>query len=155
MGPISFWGNVVPRAFERIGGTILGSVLGLVALKLELISLPIMVLWCAVAMFLCGWLALGKRPLSGAADWHYAGGGGGRAAGRYEHRAVAKRRCYLRFTVGDAVYRYMAAAGVFLHWRIQMANYVTTFNRLYQAGFFRRIWLSARGWKKTSSESAQ
>ena len=21
MGPISFWGNVVPRAFERIGGT--------------------------------------------------------------------------------------------------------------------------------------
>ena len=25
MGPISFWGNVVPRAFERIGGTILGS----------------------------------------------------------------------------------------------------------------------------------
>lgn len=23
MGPISFWGNVVPRAWERIGGTIL------------------------------------------------------------------------------------------------------------------------------------
>ncbi len=62
MGPISFWGNVVPRAFERIGGTILGSALGLVALKLELISLPIMLLWCAVAMFLCGWLALGKKP---------------------------------------------------------------------------------------------
>ena len=32
MGPISFWGNVVPRAFQRIGGTILGSALGLVAL---------------------------------------------------------------------------------------------------------------------------
>ena len=43
MGPISFWGNVVPRAFQRIGGTILGSALGLVALKLELISLPLMV----------------------------------------------------------------------------------------------------------------
>ena len=28
MGPISFWGNVVPRAFERIGGTVLGSALG-------------------------------------------------------------------------------------------------------------------------------
>lgn len=34
MGPISFWGNVVPRAFERIGGTILGAALGLVALRL-------------------------------------------------------------------------------------------------------------------------
>ncbi len=40
MGPISFWGNVVPRAFERIGGTVLGSALGLIALKLELISFP-------------------------------------------------------------------------------------------------------------------
>ena len=59
MGPISFWGNVVPRAFERIGGTILGSVLGLIALRLELFSLPLMLIWCAVAMFLCGWLALG------------------------------------------------------------------------------------------------
>ena len=62
MGPISFWGNVVPRAFERIGGTVLGSALGLIALKLELISFPVMLIWCGAAMFLCGWLALGKRP---------------------------------------------------------------------------------------------
>lgn len=59
MGPISFWGNVVPRAFQRIGGTILGSALGLVALKLELISLPLMVLWCAAAC-------------SSAAGWRWA-----------------------------------------------------------------------------------
>lgn len=63
MGPISFWGNVVPRAFERIGGTVLGSALGLIALKLELISFPVMLAWCGVAMFLCGWLALGKSPI--------------------------------------------------------------------------------------------
>lgn len=62
MGPISFWGNVVPRAFERIGGTIFGASVGLIALKLELISLPIMLLWCALAMFICGYLTLGKRP---------------------------------------------------------------------------------------------
>lgn len=62
MGPISFWGNVVPRAFERIGGTVFGSALGLIALKLELISFPVMLAWCGVAMFLCGWLALGKKP---------------------------------------------------------------------------------------------
>lgn len=55
-------GNVVPRAFERIGGTVLGSALGLIALKLELISFPVMLAWCGAAMFLCGWLALGKRP---------------------------------------------------------------------------------------------
>lgn len=56
MGPISFWGNVVPRAFERIGGTILGAALGLVALRLELFSLPLMLVWCAIAMFCAaGW----------------------------------------------------------------------------------------------------
>ncbi len=72
MGPISFWGNVVPRAFERIGGTILGAALGLVALRLELFSLPLMLVWCAIAMFLCGWLALREKTVSGATDRHNA-----------------------------------------------------------------------------------
>ncbi|EML2223781.1 FUSC family protein [Klebsiella aerogenes] len=134
MGPISFWGNVVPRAFERIGGTILGSVLGLVALKLELISLPIMVLWCAVAMFLCGWLALGKRPyqalLIGITLAVVVGAPPG------DMNTALWRS-------GDVIFGSLLAmlfTGIwpqraFLHWRIQMANYVTTFNRLYQAGF--------------------
>ncbi|WP_067708323.1 MULTISPECIES: FUSC family protein [unclassified Erwinia] len=62
MGPISSWGNVFPRAVQRIGGTIFGSVSGLIALKLELISLPVMLGWCTVVMFLCGFLTLGKHP---------------------------------------------------------------------------------------------
>ncbi len=56
-------GYVVPRAFERIGGTVLGSILGLIALQLELISLPLMLVWCAAAMFLCGWLALARNRI--------------------------------------------------------------------------------------------
>lgn len=32
MGLISFWGNVVFRVFERIGGTVLGSILGFIVL---------------------------------------------------------------------------------------------------------------------------
>jgi uncharacterized membrane protein YccC len=61
MGPISFWGNVVPRAFERIGGTVLGSALGLIALKLELISFPVMLAWCGryVPLRLAG---VGQKP---------------------------------------------------------------------------------------------
>lgn len=134
MGPISFWGNVVPRAFERIGGTILGSALGLVALKLELISLPIMLLWCAVAMFLCGWLALGKKPyralLIGITTAVVVGAPPG-------DMTTALWRS------GDVIFGSLLAmlfTGIwpqraFLHWRIQMASYVTAFNRLYQAGF--------------------
>ncbi|EAA8481337.1 FUSC family protein, partial [Salmonella enterica subsp. enterica] len=51
MAPISFWGNVVSRAIQRAGGTILGSISGLIALQLELYSLPLMLVWCAAAMF--------------------------------------------------------------------------------------------------------
>ncbi|MGE0969903.1 FUSC family protein [Klebsiella sp. WOUb02] len=133
MGPISFWGNVVPRAFERIGGTILGSALGLVALKLELISLPVMVLWCAVAMFLCGWLALGRKPyqalLIGITLAVVVGAPPG------DMNTALWRS-------GDVIFGSLLAmlfTGIwpqraFLHWRIQMANYVTALNRLYQAG---------------------
>lgn len=62
MGPISFWGNVVPRAFERIGGTISARRSGWWRL-LELISAHYALL--AVVRGgdnLCGWLALGKSP---------------------------------------------------------------------------------------------
>ena len=108
--------------------------LGLVALKLELISLPIMVLWCAVAMFLCGWLALGKRPyqalLIGITLAVVVGAPPG------DMNTALWRS-------GDVIFGSLLAmlfTGIwpqraFLHWRIQMANYVTTFNRLYQAGF--------------------
>ncbi len=134
MGPISLRRNVVPRASERIGGTILGSALGLVALKLELISLPIMLLWCAVAMFLCGWLALGKKPyqalLIGITLAVVVGAPPG-------DMTTALWRS------GDVIFGSLLAmlfTGIwpqraFLHWRIQMASYVTAFNRLYQAGF--------------------
>ncbi|WP_250206111.1 FUSC family protein, partial [Escherichia coli] len=102
MGPISFWGNVVPRAFERIGGTVLGSILGLIALQLELISLPLMLVWCAAAMFLCGWLALGKKP--------------------YQGLLIGVTLAML-FT---GIWPQRA----FIHWRIQLAKSLTEYNRV-------------------------
>jgi uncharacterized membrane protein YccC len=152
MGPISFWGNVVPRAFERIGGTVLGSALGLIALKLELISLPVMLVWCAVAMFLCGWLALGKKPyqalLIGITLSVVVG-------------APAGDMTTALWRSGDVIFGSLLAmlfTGIwpqraFLHWRIQMANYVTAFNRVYQAGF-PLIWLNVPGWKSTYKRSS-
>jgi len=134
MGPISFWGNVVPRAYERIGGTILGSALGLIALKLELFSLPLMLLWCAAAMFLCGWLALGKKPYQALLIGITLAVVVGAPAG--DMRIALWRG-------GDVILGSLLAmlfTGIwpqraFLHWRIQMASYVTSFNRVYQAGF--------------------
>ncbi len=124
----------MPRAFQRIGGTILGSALGLVALKLELISLPLMVLWCAAAMFLCGWLALGKKPYQALLIGITLSVVVGAPPGDM-HTALWRS--------GDVIFGSLLAmlfTGIwpqraFIHWRIQMASYVTNFNRLYQAGF--------------------
>lgn len=60
-------GNVVPRAFERIGGTVLGSILGLIggsATGVNLVTADVSLVrdWLC---FLCGWLALGKKPYQG------------------------------------------------------------------------------------------
>ncbi|ECD7340077.1 FUSC family protein [Salmonella enterica subsp. enterica serovar Newport] len=65
MGPVSFWGNVLTRALQRMMGTLFGAISGLVALYLEIYSLPWMLVWCAVVMFVCGVLTLGKRPYMG------------------------------------------------------------------------------------------
>ncbi|HHG9159520.1 FUSC family protein [Enterobacter hormaechei subsp. xiangfangensis] len=134
MGPISFWGNVVPRAFERIGGTVLGSALGLIALKLELISFPVMLLWCAVAMFLCGWLALGKKPYQALLIGITLAVVVGAPAGDMT-TALWRSGDVILGSLLAMLFTGIWPQRAFLHWRIQMANYVTAFNRVYQAGF--------------------
>lgn len=134
MGPISFWGNVVPRAFERIGGTILGSALGLIALKLELYSLPLMLLWCAAAMFLCGWLALGKKPYQALLIGITLAVVVGAPTGDM-NTALWRSGDVILGSLLAMLFTGIWPQRAFLHWRIQMANYVTAFNRVYQAGF--------------------
>ncbi|XTZ39853.1 FUSC family protein [Salmonella enterica] len=138
MGPVSFWGNVVPRAFERIGGTILGAALGLVALQLELLSLPLMLLWCAAAMFLCGWLALGKKPYQAILIGVTLGVVVGSPTGDMQ-TALWRSGDVIIGSLLAMLFTGIWPQRAFLHWRIQMANYVTEFNRLYQAGLSRNL----------------
>jgi len=134
MGPISFWGNVVPRAFQRIGGTIFGAAIGLIALKLELFSLPLMIIWCGLAMFLCGYLALGKRPYQALLIGITLSVVVGAPPGDME---VALWRS------GDVIFGSLLAMlftsvypqRAFIHWRIQMATFVQAFSKIYTAGF--------------------
>nr|WP_221298146.1 FUSC family protein [Rahnella rivi] len=135
MGPISFWGNVVQRVMERVSGTVLGSASGLIALWLELYSLPLMLVWCAIVMFVSGYLTLGKRPymalLIGITLAVVCGAGPG-------DMEMALWRS------GDVIFGSFLALffasiypqRAFIHWRMQMADYLMSLNKIYSA------WLS-------------
>jgi len=135
MGPISFWGNVVQRVMERVTGTVLGAASGLIALWLELYSLPVMLVWCAVVMFVSGYLTLGKRPymalLIGITLAVVCGAGPG-------DMEMALWRS------GDVIFGSLLALlfasiypqRAFIHWRMQMADYLMSLNKIYSA------WLS-------------
>jgi len=135
MGPISFWGNVVQRVLERISGTVLGSASGLIALWLELYSLPLMLVWCGIVMFISGYLTLGRRPymalLIGITLAVVCGAGPG------DMNTALWRS-------GDVIFGSLLALffasiypqRAFIHWRMQMADYLMSLNKLYSA------WLS-------------
>ncbi|MGF1746097.1 FUSC family protein [Vibrio minamisatsumaniensis] len=65
IGPISYLGNVLPRAWHRVLGTSLGAVSGIVGIAISQYSMVLMYLWCAVIIFLSAYFALGKRPYVG------------------------------------------------------------------------------------------
>lgn len=134
MGPISFWGNVLQRALERITGTVFGALSGLIALYLEPFSLALMLVWCGVVMFVCGYLTLGKRPYmalligvtlalvcnAGPSDINTALWRGG--------DVILGSLLALLFT---CIYPQRA----YMLWRMQMMNSLQTVGQLYSAYF--------------------
>lgn len=127
-------GNVVPRAFERIGGTVLGSILGLIALQLELISLPLMLVWCAAAMFLCGWLALGKKPYQGLLIGVTLAIVVGSPTGEI-NTALWRSGDVILGSLLAMLFTGIWPQRAFIHWRIQLAKSLTEYNRVYQSAF--------------------
>src|SRR5699024_6030115 len=110
------------------------SISGLIALQLELYSLPLMLVWCAAAMFLCGWLALGKKPYQALLIGVTLAIVVGAPTGNMD---VALWRS------GDVILGSLLAiifTGIwpqraFMHWRIKSATFLTDYNRLYQTAF--------------------
>lgn len=134
MGPISSWGNVFPRAVQRIGGTIFGSISGLIALKLELISLPVMLLWCAAVMFISGFLTLGKHPymalLIGITLAVICGGVPGDMT-----TALWRGGDVILGSLLALLFTSIYSQKAYTHWRIQLSDLLLETARVYHAGF--------------------
>lgn len=134
MGPISSWGNVFPRAVQRIGGTLFGTIAGLIAIKLELFSLPFMLLWCAIVMFISGYLALGKHPyialLIGITLGVVCGGVPGDMA-----TALWRGGDVILGSLLALLFTSIWPQKAYTHWRIQLSDLLRDTARIYHAGF--------------------
>ncbi len=134
MGPISTWGNVFPRAIQRISGTLAGSISGLIALKLELISLPVMLAWCAVVMFVCGFLTLGKHPYMALLIGITLSVVVGAPAGDFT-MALWRGGDVILGSLLALLFSAIWAQRAYTHWRIQLSDSLEKIATIYHAGF--------------------
>lgn len=134
MGPISSWGNVFPRALQRIGGTLAGSISGLIALKLEIISLPVMLVWCAMVMFICGFLTLGKHPYMALLIGITLSVVVGAPAGDFTV-ALWRGGDVILGSLLALLFSAIWAQRAWMHWRIQLSDIFLTMAKIYHAGF--------------------
>ncbi|MGL5813723.1 MAG: FUSC family protein [Aeromonas sp.] len=130
MGPISFWGNVFSRALQRVVGTIFGAACGVVALYLELYSMPLMLAWSCAIMFLCGYLALGKRPYVGLLIGITLGVVMGGKPGDIE-TALWRSGDVILGSLLALLFCSIYPQRAYLHWRLQMHDTLMMAQRLY------------------------
>lgn len=132
LGPMSFWGNVTQRTLHRIGGTIIGSVSGFIALYLELYSFPFMLIWCGIVMFFCGYLALGKRPYMALLIGITISVVVGAPAGDM-HTALWRSGDVILGALMALLFASIYPQRAFIHWRLQMSDALSDLAKIYGA----------------------
>ncbi|QGY29739.1 FUSC family protein [Pantoea cypripedii] len=134
MGPISTWGNVFPRVVQRIIGTFAGAVSGLIALKLELISLPVMLVWCFTVMVVCGYLTLGKHPYMALLIGITLSVVVGAPAGDFTV-AMWRGGDVILGSLMALLFTAIWAQRAYIHWRIQLSDAFINMAKIHHTGF--------------------
>lgn len=130
LAPMSFWGNVMYRTLHRISGTILGASSGLIGLYLELYSMPLMLVWCGVTMFFCGYLALGKRPYMALLIGITLAVVCGAAPGDI-HTALWRSGDVILGALFALLFASIYPQRGFIHWRLQMSDALLALSKIY------------------------
>lgn len=133
MGPISYVGNVLPRAIERIAGTLTGAVLGIIALQIEIYSLTLMIFWCGFAAFFCGFLALSKRPYAALLIGITLAVVSSAPAGDIQ-TALWRSTNIIIGCVLAMVFTSIYPQRAFIDWRIQLSDFLTEFSKITNVG---------------------
>lgn len=132
MGPFSYWGNVMSRAIQRCGGTIIGAIVGLCALLIEHYSLPLMTVWCSLAMFAGGYLALGKRPYMGLLIGITLCAVTGTATDHIEEALIRSSEAIIGSLLA-LIFTSIFPQKAFIHWNILMFETLNMRTAIYRA----------------------
>ncbi len=138
MGPISYLGNVIPRAFERMAGTVTGALLGIIALHIEVYSLPLMLLWCGCAAFFCGYLAMSKRPYAALLVGITLAVVSSAPAGDMQ-TALWRSTNIIFGCILAMLFTSIYPQRAFINWRIQLADFLADYLKINSAGVSRNV----------------
>lgn len=138
MGPVSYMGNVIPRAFERMAGTVTGAILGIIALHIEVYSLPLMLLWCGCAAFFCGFLAISKRPYAALLVGITLAVVSSAPAGDIQ-TALWRSTNIILGCILAMLFTSILPQRAFINWRIQLADFLSDYLKINTAGVSRNV----------------
>lgn len=131
IGPISYLGNVLPRAWHRTMGTIIGALSGITAILLGQWSMLAMYAWCGAVMFCSAYFALGKRPYVGLLIGITLAVTIG--AGNHDIEVALWRG--LDVTIGcvlAVLFCIIYPQRAFIHWRMRLGATLDRFAKVYQ-----------------------
>lgn len=116
---------------EPFGG---GAVYGGLALQLVHYSFPLMLMWCAVAMFFCGWQTLGPKPYQALLIGITLAIVVGEPTDNMEITLWRSGNVILGALLA-IIFTGIWPQRAFIHWRIKVARFLTDYNCLHQIAF--------------------
>ncbi|GAB7219135.1 FUSC family protein [Vibrio comitans] len=134
IGPISYLGNVLPRAWHRVLGTSLGAISGILGIAISQYSMLLMYLWCAAIIYLSAYFALGKRPYVGILIGITLAVTLGAANADVD---VAMWRG-VDVTIGCIIavlFCLIYPQRAFIHWRLRIGNTLNTLAKVYHLSY--------------------
>ncbi|OBT16762.1 hypothetical protein A9264_10860 [Vibrio sp. UCD-FRSSP16_10] len=134
IGPMSYLGNVIPRAWHRVLGTLIGAASGILGIAISQHSMVLMYVWCSVVIFLSGYFALGKRPYVGILIGITLGVTLG-ASNADIHVAIWRGFDVVIGCVIAVLFCLIHPQRAFIHWRLRMVSTLTNISKLYHLSY--------------------
>ncbi|WP_261816572.1 FUSC family protein [Vibrio gallicus] len=132
--PMSYLGNVLPRAWHRVLGTIIGAGSGVLAIAISQYSFIATLIWCGAVIYISAYYSQGKRPyvcILVCITLSVTAGGGDSDV------SVALWRAF-DVSIGCAIavaFCLIYPQRAFIHWRMRIHRVLSNFSTVYHLSY--------------------